>query len=180
MLNIKHKEVSNIKGMEKYQDYIVDIEGNVWTTKNRKLKKLSPGWAVSREGHLYVRLSSNDSKTIKNFYVHRLVALAFIPNDTDNEKMIVVHRDQNFKNNRVENLAWQKRVKHAKLLGRKKKVQDQKLIIDQFEIIRNACLQKGMNVPGEEEFMNSIINTALDEYISRYGLRKLLPTKSPV
>lgn len=174
LLTVRHKVLSDIKGMEQYGAYIVDIEGNIWSTKNNKFKKLRPGWVVNRDGHLYVRLVGDNGKTIKNFYIHRMVALAFLP--TNDEKMIVIHKDNNFKNNRVENLAWQKRVKHAKLLGRKKKVQDQKLIIDQFEIIRNACLKKGMNVPGEEEFMNTIIDNALEEYINRYGLRKILHT----
>ncbi len=52
--------------------------------------------------HYNVVLSKN--KEEKHFYVHRLVAQAFIPNP--NNLPIVNHKDENPANNNVENLEW--------------------------------------------------------------------------
>ena len=40
----------------------------------------------------------------KNFYVHRLVALAFIPNPTN--KPVINHKDHDRSNNKASNLEW--------------------------------------------------------------------------
>lgn len=54
-------------------------------------------------GYLKVQLMADDG-TVKQRLVHRLVALAFIPN-LDNLEM-VNHKDENKTNNVVENLEW--------------------------------------------------------------------------
>lgn len=51
-----------------------------------------------RIGYLHIELSG------KKFLVHRLVAIAFIPNP--NNYPVVNHKDCNPQNNRVENLEW--------------------------------------------------------------------------
>ena len=53
-------------------------------------------------GYLKVKLIKNG--TGKYAYVHRLVALAFI--DNPNHYTEVNHKDENPKNNTVENLEW--------------------------------------------------------------------------
>lgn len=60
------------------------------------------GTDKSRTGYLRVALSKN-GKT-KRFLVHRLVAIAYIPNP-ENKKQ-VNHKDGNKQNNAVENLEW--------------------------------------------------------------------------
>ena len=52
----------------------------------------------------YKRVSISSHSKDKSFLVHRLVALAFIPNP-DNLPQ-VNHKDENKSNNRVENLEW--------------------------------------------------------------------------
>lgn len=71
------------------------------TYDNRKIKGtiLTP---VKRKGYLYVHLRNGSIS--KHFSVHRLVAMAFIPNP-DNLPQ-VNHRNENKTDNRVENLEW--------------------------------------------------------------------------
>lgn len=64
------------------------------------------------EKEIYIRINNNGYKTVslskegirKMFLIHRLVAIAFLPNP-DNLP-IVNHKDENPANNNVENLEW--------------------------------------------------------------------------
>lgn len=64
--------------------------------------------------HGYLRVQLN----YRDFYIHRLVAMVFIPNN--NSKIEINHIDGNKKNNSVENLQWVTRSennKHAFQIG---------------------------------------------------------------
>ena len=52
----------------------------------------------------YVRVALRDGKKQKDYQVHRLVALAFIPNPEGFK--CVNHKDENKLNNNVDNLEW--------------------------------------------------------------------------
>lgn len=69
--------------------------GNIYSY-HHKGKVLKPVFRIS--GHAYVNLCG------KKVYVHRLVAMAFIPNP-DNLQY-VNHKDENPKNNHADNLEW--------------------------------------------------------------------------
>ena len=89
-----------IKGYENL--YSVDEQGNVYslvTTNSRRKGILKPH---PKNGYLAVNLHK-DGK-VKHYYIHRLVAEAFIPNPQN--KPNVNHRDCDTKNNSVENLEW--------------------------------------------------------------------------
>lgn len=83
-------EIKDIKGFENYQ---VTDDGRVWNKKKNKWQKQ---WL--RNGYPCVSLKR------RFFSVHRLVAIAFIPNP-DNLP-IINHKDENKTNNKVENLEW--------------------------------------------------------------------------
>ena len=55
-------------------------------------------------GYKYVKLCKNGKQ--KQFYVHRLVAMAMIENPFPDEWVQVNHRDEDKTNNKVENLEW--------------------------------------------------------------------------
>jgi len=80
-------------------DYVVSNLGNVISFKYNKRRVLKPD---SPRGYSSVILSNNNIQ--KRFLVHRLVAMAFIPN-IDN-KDCVNHKNGMKKDNRVKNLEW--------------------------------------------------------------------------
>lgn len=63
-------------------------------------KLLKPG--VTKKGYLYVYLTKNGKE--KKFFIHRIVAEAFIPNWFDYSQ--VNHIDEDKTNNHVDNLEW--------------------------------------------------------------------------
>lgn len=92
--------------MEVWKD-VVSYEGlykvsNIGRVKSLKgTEKILKTHQV-RDGYLTVMLYKD--KIPKRMSVHRLVAIAFIPNK--NNYPFVNHKDENKKNNHVENLEW--------------------------------------------------------------------------
>ena len=97
--------------------YQVSNLGNVKSLhyRNKKIHHiLSP--RKHHTGYLMVSLTSN--RKAKCFNVHRLVAIAFIPNP--NDLPCVNHKDGNKHNNNVSNLEWvthQQNTRHAIATG---------------------------------------------------------------
>lgn len=79
------------------QGYFVDEKGNVFNSRGHKLS----AWK-GNQGYMKVKLRINKKPT--DFYVHRLVALAYIPNPLNLPQ--VKHKDQVKTHNNVENLEW--------------------------------------------------------------------------
>lgn len=86
------KDIPGYEGL-----YQVSTWGNVRTKDDFKLLKLH-----DLRGYKSITLSKD--KTQKSFRVHRLVAIAFIPNL--NSYPVINHKDENPSNNHVENLEW--------------------------------------------------------------------------
>lgn len=85
--------------------YKVSRSGRVKSHITSRGNKCAPRlrrFTLARNGYLVVRLNSGTD--IKNYGVHRLVALAFIPNPLNKGR--VNHRNFNKTDNFVENLEW--------------------------------------------------------------------------
>jgi hypothetical protein len=92
---LKHKHLSELPGYEDLKDYIIFADGSLYSTKTHRFLN----GCINAQG--YRRIKFNNSKGI---VVHRLVALAFIPNP--NQYEIVDHIDRDRSNNSLINLRW--------------------------------------------------------------------------
>ena len=88
--------MKDIVGYE--NQYAITEDGKVWSYKTKKF--LSPG--KHRNGYLQVALWTNNKP--KYYFIHRLVAEAFISNP--NNLPQVNHKDEDKTNNNVWNLEW--------------------------------------------------------------------------
>ena len=86
-----YKDIKNYEGL-----YKISLQGNVFSLISNK--KLKPN--LNKNGYYQINLYKNTN--IKCFYIHRLVALHFIPNLLN--KSQVNHIDGNKLNNHIDNL----------------------------------------------------------------------------
>ncbi len=75
--------------------YEIDVDGNIYNSKGI----MKP---YKKNGYLAINLTK--CGVVKHFYIHRLVAEAFIPNPTRLKE--VNHIDANKRNNHMSNLEW--------------------------------------------------------------------------
>lgn len=85
-----------VPGFENF--YLVSKSGKVFSIRSNKV--LSPG--DNGRGYLFVNLTINGK--VNRFYIHRLVALAFVENNQFKDQ--VNHKDCNKRNNNYTNLEW--------------------------------------------------------------------------
>ena len=97
MENINNIEIwRDVKGFEGL--YKVNRKGEIYSVLNNIIRPPKD----NGYGYDNINLNKNGKKITK--YIHRIVAEAFIPNP--NNYPIVNHKDENKKNNNVENLEW--------------------------------------------------------------------------
>lgn len=95
-----------------YPDYYISESGQVYSTKNRKIKMLTN--SPNSSGYLYVLI---DKKSLR---VHRLVAMTYLGMD-EHTSLVVNHKDCNKTNNHVSNLeviTYKENAVHARLNNR--------------------------------------------------------------
>ena len=88
--------MSNIKDY-----YYIDEHGKVYSKFSGNLLELKQ--CIDRYGYSTISLQAINGER-KNYTVHRLVALTYIPNT--NNFPVVMHIDNNKRNNHVSNLKW--------------------------------------------------------------------------
>lgn len=89
------KDIQGYEGLYQVSNY-----GNVKSLRSGKL--LVPCKNQENCGHLHLQLYKD--KKAKTHYVHRLVAVHFVPNP--NNLGVVNHKDYNSLNNNSDNLEW--------------------------------------------------------------------------
>ncbi len=89
--------MTEIKGFE---NYLIYEDGNIYSKYYKKFLTLKKD---DKSGYLRITLYENKKK--QRFYLHRLLAEHFIPND-DETKQLVDHVDRDRENNDLSNLRW--------------------------------------------------------------------------
>ena len=96
--NLQMKE--NWKKIEGFDGkYYISTNGEIYSVPAKRILKT----CISNTGYELVCLRSPNGKR-KQYTVHRLVALTFLPNPEN--LPIINHKDENKLNNKVENLEW--------------------------------------------------------------------------
>lgn len=90
-------QVSNLGNVRRIEHTETNRSKSVRVMRERMLKP-----RLNTKGYMFVSLSKDDKK--KTFYVHRMVAKAFIPNPNNYPQ--INHKDEDRKNNCVDNLEW--------------------------------------------------------------------------
>lgn len=93
--------------LSRYPGYAVDENGNTINIVSNKLSSFSFMGSIPKRKYKFSTLNDRykNDKT-KSVFIHRLVAIAWCPNDNYITKNIVDHIDDNSLNNNYKNLAW--------------------------------------------------------------------------
>jgi len=116
------KKVATGDGID-YEKYSVSSYGRVRNDSTGKILK-------SKIDNEYLRAELWKNGKNKFYYVHRLVAMAFISNDDPVNNNQVNHIDENKNNNTVENLEWCTPEYNANYGTRNKRIMKQIIAID--------------------------------------------------
>lgn len=116
------------KDIKDYEDlYQVSNYGRIkakkkWSVNERKLIDCETILTPFNNGHNYLVIALRRNTKRKNYYIHRLVADAFI--EKVDGKDYINHKDHNRMNNKVENLEWctqKENIEYSKHLMKHKK-----------------------------------------------------------
>lgn len=132
--------------LDDYPRYKVSKDGRIYSIHCKKMNKLSD---VS--GYKFVHIINKFGKG-KKVPIHRLVALAYIPNPEDHP--VVNHKDGNPSNNTVENLEWcshSHNIQHAYDMGLNKakkavlKISRDGRILERYNSMKEAAISIGIS-----------------------------------
>ena len=131
---------------------------SIFYGKNPKILKKSK----TTTGYYKIELSKNKKR--KSFKVHRLVAIAFIPNIEN--KPNINHIDGNPLNNNIDNLEWctqKENVIHAVEIGLKSKTYISKNELRRLYLVEKKPVRK-------LEEIYSVSNTVICDRLKEYGI----------
>lgn len=100
--SVVYDKIMEWKTIENFENYQVSDTGLIRNKKTNLILKTTIKRKHSLYGYEMVYLYNNQGR--KCFMVHRLVALAFIPNPNNYPQ--INHKDENSLNNNVSNLEW--------------------------------------------------------------------------
>lgn len=122
MANQKTEELwEGIPGFKNYQisnrGRIRSVNRKVWhkgskTHMNLKGKLMKQRWNKLCKCY-FLDLIDNDGKR-RTVYPHKEVAKAFVPNPDEKEYTMIIHEDNNPRNNHADNLKWMTASEHMK------------------------------------------------------------------
>lgn len=120
------KDIPNYEGL--YQASNLGRIRSLYSNKNKIMR-------IQTTGNYNHIILTKDGYA-KNYSIHKLVALAFIPNP--NNLLEINHKDENPRNNNVNNLEWCNHSYNIKYGNRIQKVKDKVSVkIDQYDLDGN-------------------------------------------
>jgi hypothetical protein len=181
-IDIPYKELSEIEGFEDMKGYYVDIKGNVYSARQKKVKRMKILYA-GKNGIRYSRIYLYKNGKRIAVYIHQLVARAFIPKS--NRKRFVIHKSGNLEDNSLDNLITvnKRSFKKDHRAGRPKKQYVEQLekevflsdeVLNELKIAYEASLIKGNYRGSQFDFINEIFGELMNEYTNRKGLKKII------
>ena len=147
------KDVKNYEGL-----YAVTSCGKVWSYKSKMFLKPM----TYRNGYLYVNLYKD--KECNHYYIHRLVAMAYLPNPENLPE--VNHKDENKTNNCLQNLEW---CDHKYNMNYGTKIDRQKKPILQYDLDDNFIREWPSTIDVGREVKNNICNCLNGRQKTAYG-----------
>jgi hypothetical protein len=166
---VTSKELSELPGMDEYTGYYIDIRGDLYSIKYKICKRIKT-YKTKRGKRTYLLAQLTNGKGKRSsFYLHRLVALAFIPNP--DSSWGIEHIDGNIENNAIENLRWIRKKREGLT---KNQLNLSEEMSDYIKLVHYSATIKGIPVPTDFEFFHGMLNESLEEFINRYGLRKTM------
>ena len=165
----QYKILSEIDDLEDFSKYSIDTEGNLWSLKYKQPKLRKPVWSGKDESAYLTCKLRDDNGKAKTLYIHKLVALAFLPCDDPSRR--VSHKDGDRSNNTLENLHWPAN-KPDKKVAMNFVLQEE--LVDRILQVHIAAQKKGLKVSDSYSFTTQMVEDAIEAYIKQYGLRKVM------
>lgn len=164
-------QFKNVPALRTYADYAIDEEANLWSFKNSKIRKLNP---FKKLDYRAITLIDVYSKR-KDFYVHRLMCICFLP--TENLSQKIRHIDGDRENNKLNNLEWiiksgETLIKESNLIHADM-IQLNEELVHKINKVYYESLKKGLRLPNKDTFITNMMNQSLNEHINQYGMKKL-------
>lgn len=153
-----------MKEVKNYENYIIYENGTIYSKKNKKYLKQQ----LNHKGYPVVKLCKNGVQ--KEFFIHRLVAMHYIPNPKN--KPQINHKNGNKLINCVSNLEWvtnKENIAHAWEFGLSKSNPE----ISKANGLNSAKKLIDINT---NKIYNSI-KEAADDLNIKYGYLRLIITK---
>ena len=165
--------LGRVRSLDKYID--VKIRNVDKVLKRGKILKPS----YDKDGYLRICLCENQQRIYRS--IHRLVAMAFIPNP-DN-KPCVNHIDSDITNNKVDNLEWvtpKENVHHSYLYGKRVKLKNvqRETILTDFQVSQITTLRTIYTVSQISKLFNCKYTT-LKNIIRKQKKSEILDNQQP-
>ena len=169
------------KELEGFSKYKISNSGKVWS------KKYNIEMSLKNKVSGYIRIQLfNNNRAPESHYIHRLVALTFIPNPEN--KKTVNHKNHNITDNRVENLEWATMVEQNNHKRKPSREADQLRFsrpvwrcsidgkkIEYYETIKDAS-QWILDNKGNKRARGNINNVCRNKQITAYGFKWIYDT----
>lgn len=162
------KRVNKIKGLEPYSNYLILSDGRLYNLETDRFLR-----GGTSQTHKYTLAGKTDEgKSIqKRMEAHRLVALAFVPNDAPDVKTVASHIDRDRLNNDYTNLIWiskedslkRNTAKRGSDCNKKKKIIAQDVVTKEkkiFESMAEASRKLGIDKNGIYRCINGLAKTS--------------------